>query len=66
MGTIEEPIEVICPKCGEDFADWYRPSLDPATSSTCPRCGFDLTADREVRAEGPWLPEEEPLELQGA
>ena len=66
MDTIVESIEIICPKCGEDFADWYRPSLDPATSSTCPRCGYDLTEDREVRAEGPWLPEEDSQEQQRA
>ena len=58
MSTFAEKIEVICPKCGEEFADWYRPSLDPAACSTCPQCGYRLSDDVSVRTEGPWLPDD--------
>jgi hypothetical protein len=58
MSIHAEKIEVICPKCGDEFADWYRPSLDPAASATCPTCGYCLSDDSSVRTEGPWLPED--------
>jgi hypothetical protein len=53
-----EKIAVICPKCGEEFADWYRPSLDPAASATCPKCAFQLSSDDKVRTEGPYVPDD--------
>jgi DNA-directed RNA polymerase subunit RPC12/RpoP len=54
MTSPPREIEVVCPKCGHEYKDWYRPSinstLDPemagdeddmseATSATCPECG---------------------------
>jgi len=44
-------ILVQCPQCGQEYEDWYHPSinlmlddfdddyLDQATSATCPNCG---------------------------
>lgn len=53
-----EDIQVICPKCGRQYKDWWRPSinlglgeefseeyLDSATSSTCPHCHFKVAHD---------------------
>ena len=33
MSWPNEKIEVACPKCGETFEGWYRPSHEPAASS---------------------------------
>ncbi len=66
MSSLPEKIEVTCPKCGESYADWYRPSHDPATSSNCPHCGFDLKVDRTVRQDGGWdTGADEPEALEG-
>jgi len=62
MSTIAELIEVTCPRCGERFSDWLRPSLDPATSATCPRCGHRLAEDPMVRTEGPWFEDDDDRE----
>ena len=47
-------ITLECPKCRQEYEDWYRPSinaaLDPADrtpaeqtgTSTCPSCGFTI------------------------
>jgi predicted RNA-binding Zn-ribbon protein involved in translation (DUF1610 family) len=43
-----------CPKCHEEYQDWYRPAIDVALdpagdvpreqagTSTCPSCGFTI------------------------
>lgn len=63
-----EEIEVICPKCGRQYKDWWRPSinlslgerfdeeyLDAATSSTCPHCHFKVRHDVLIVGEdGVW------------
>jgi len=46
-----EKTEVMCPMCGEVFDDWSRPSFDPATSSTCPICGYELAQDRSLHED---------------
>lgn len=47
-----DKVEVTCPKCGEWFEDWVRPSYDPATSSRCPVCGHRLASDPSIRQDG--------------
>jgi predicted RNA-binding Zn-ribbon protein involved in translation (DUF1610 family) len=62
MSSLPEKIEVMCPKCGEEFADWYLSSADPATSAVCPHCGFDFARDDRIRQEGGWQPEADEVE----
>ena len=50
MTTLPEEITITCPKCGERYKDWYRPSMnltlddfdddyiEEASSVTCPSC----------------------------
>jgi hypothetical protein len=57
-------IEIICPRCGEDFSAWSRASFDPATSSSCPNCGHDFVNDPSLRDEAMWLPAFEDLDLE--
>jgi hypothetical protein len=52
-----EEITVKCPKCGREYKDWYRPSvnlelddfdeeyLDECSSATCPFCQFKVHFD---------------------
>jgi DNA-directed RNA polymerase subunit RPC12/RpoP len=54
MNSIVEEIDIVCPRCGEEFTDWTRPSLDAITTSTCPRCGYRLADDRVLREDGIW------------
>jgi len=54
MNSIVDEIDVVCPKCGEEYIDWYRPSFDPAVSAKCPRCGHELADDQLTREEGIW------------
>jgi hypothetical protein len=63
MSTTAELVEIICPKCGEWFTEWRRESEDPATTSRCPHCGFQLSDDHGVWQEGLWLPEADDAEL---
>jgi predicted RNA-binding Zn-ribbon protein involved in translation (DUF1610 family) len=47
-------IEIECPRCGEVYIDWYRPSMnlelddfdekyiDEASSAVCPKCGYKV------------------------
>jgi len=63
MSSLPEKIEVMCPKCGEEFADWRRYSTDPAISAVCPHCGFDFAGDDRIRSEGEWQPPDEPDEF---
>jgi len=52
MSSTAEMIEVLCPRCGDEYLDWYRPSLDPAISSTCPNCGYDPATDQLLHENG--------------
>ncbi len=52
-----EEITVKCPRCGREYQDWYRPSvnlalddfdeeyLDECSSATCPFCRFKVHID---------------------
>lgn len=51
MSDTLEKTEVMCPMCGEVFDDWCRPSFDPATSSICPSCGYELARDRSLHQD---------------
>lgn len=45
-----ETVDIICPECGHQYQDWYRPSvnlnldsfddeyLDKCSSAVCPQC----------------------------
>jgi len=55
MDSTVEMIEVVCPRCNEEFVLWYRPSPDPTASTTCPSCGHDLAEDRLLHEEGFWV-----------
>lgn len=52
MRSAAEMIEVLCPRCGEEFADWFRPAESSPLLSTCPHCGHDLTTDPVVHEDG--------------
>jgi predicted RNA-binding Zn-ribbon protein involved in translation (DUF1610 family) len=54
MSSLPEKIEVACPKCGEEYAAWDRSSFDPATSSSCPNCGYEMVSDQSLRSDGAW------------
>ena len=54
MSPTAEMIEVVCPRCGESYAQWYRPATDPAAISSCPHCGHDPAIDRLVHEDGIW------------
>ena len=63
MSSTEELIEILCPRCGEPYAHWECPALEPATSSSCPHCGHDPAVDRLIHEDGVWsltAEEEEP------
>jgi hypothetical protein len=62
MSALPEKIEVMCPKCGEDFGGWYQSSSDPAASSTCPRCGYRMGTDASLFSEGVWDPALDEIE----
>lgn len=63
MSTASEVVEVVCPKCGEWFADWRSAAADPATTARCPECGFRLADDHSVWQEGVWLPDADEPDL---
>ncbi len=56
MSWAVQKIEVSCPKCGESYEDWERPSHEPAASTTCPACGHVLARDPSIREDGAWQP----------
>ena len=55
-----EQTTVACPRCGERFAAWHRPSVNlgierwseeelrGATTATCPRCATVIDLDARV------------------
>lgn len=53
MNSNVEQLEIVCPRCGEIFADWYHP-VGHGTESGCPRCGHRPTTDQVVHREGIW------------
>jgi predicted RNA-binding Zn-ribbon protein involved in translation (DUF1610 family) len=53
MSSTAEMIEVVCPRCGEEYGHWYQPE-DPAAMASCPHCGHDLAADRLLHEDGVW------------
>jgi DNA-directed RNA polymerase subunit RPC12/RpoP len=53
MNSNTEMIEVVCPRCGEEYGHWRRPN-DPAAAASCPRCGHDLSGDRLLHEDGVW------------
>lgn len=55
MRSTVEMTEIVCPKCGEEYADWHSLTLPSGRSTTCPRCGYDLTSDPLVHEEGIWV-----------
>jgi predicted RNA-binding Zn-ribbon protein involved in translation (DUF1610 family) len=65
MSWMIEKIEVSCPKCGESFEGWDRPSQEPAASSTCPTCGHVLARDASIREDGAWQPLTDEVEERG-
>jgi DNA-directed RNA polymerase subunit RPC12/RpoP len=54
MRSTVEMTEIVCPRCGEEFADWRAVSLPPSRSTTCPSCGYDISSDPLVHEEGVW------------
>ena len=54
MTSPPEKIVVQCPKCGKDYEDWWRPSINlqlddfdedylrAASTSTCPTCQYTV------------------------
>jgi len=54
MQSTAEMTEIVCPRCGEEFADWQSLSLPAGHSNECPRCGHDLAADPLLFEEGVW------------
>jgi endogenous inhibitor of DNA gyrase (YacG/DUF329 family) len=54
MNSTYEMIEVLCPRCGETYAHWQRPTTESATSLSCPRCGHDPASDRLIHEDGIW------------
>jgi predicted RNA-binding Zn-ribbon protein involved in translation (DUF1610 family) len=65
MSWVIEKTEVSCPKCGESFEGWDRPSQEPAASSTCPTCGHVLAHDPSIREDGAWQPLTDDVEERG-
>lgn len=54
MRSTVDMTEIVCPKCGEEFADWRTVSLPSSHSTTCPSCGYDISSDPLVHEEGIW------------
>jgi len=54
MDATVEATEFVCPRCGEEFADWHSLSLPPDSPATCPRCGYELASDPLIHEEGVW------------
>jgi hypothetical protein len=65
MGPSEELIEIFCPRCGDAYAHWERPTSGSAVPSSCPHCGYDPAVDRLIHEDGIWTltaDDEEPSE----
>jgi len=55
MQSTVEMTEIVCPRCGEEFADWHSLSLPSSRFTACPRCGYDLGSDPLLHEEGVWM-----------
>jgi len=66
MRSTVEMSEIVCPKCGEEFADWHGVSLPSNFSTTCPSCGYDISSDPLAYEEGIWILEPADDEDAGA
>lgn len=55
MQSTAELVEIVCPRCGEEFADWHALSLPAGSATACPRCGHDLATDPLLHEEGLWV-----------
>jgi len=53
MSSYADIIEVVCPKCGEEYGHWYR-FEDPDEMTSCPHCGHALSNDRLLHEDGVW------------
>jgi len=53
MSSNVEMIEVVCPKCGEEYGYWYGVD-DPAETDSCPYCGHAVAGDRSLHKDGVW------------
>jgi len=65
MSSTEELIETFCPRCGEPYAHWERPTLELVMPLICPHCGHDPSKDRLIHEDGLWslmAEEEESVE----
>ena len=60
MSSNVEMVEVVCPRCSEEFGHWHRLEDPPAVES-CPHCGYDVSGDRLLHEDGVWTltPEDE-------
>jgi predicted RNA-binding Zn-ribbon protein involved in translation (DUF1610 family) len=54
MSSNAEMVDVVCPRCGEEFGHWHRPE-DPSAMALCPHCGHDLAGDRLLHEDGFWV-----------
>ena len=52
MSSTAEMIEVLCVRCGEQYAGWDQSLLDAPEKSACPYCGHDPMLDRLLHEEG--------------
>jgi predicted RNA-binding Zn-ribbon protein involved in translation (DUF1610 family) len=54
MSSTAEVIEIVCPECGEEYVDWYRPGDGTTDHAVCPTCGYDLSVDPVAHEDGGW------------
>jgi NAD-dependent SIR2 family protein deacetylase len=45
-------IEVRCPKCGEEYADWHLALVGQPLQPVCPACGLELPTAPAVYVDG--------------
>lgn len=66
MTSPVEEIRVECPRCGHEYDDWFRPSVNldlddfdddylrRASTATCPSCGFVVEIGSLFVKDGVW------------
>ncbi len=54
MACTPELTEIVCPRCGEEFATWDQQALAVPTELVCPRCGMRPARDLRIREDGFW------------
>ena len=64
MTSPVEKISILCPNCGTEYEDWWRPSVNLAlddfdeeyfeacSSAVCPDCGFRVDIDMLIVDRG--------------